>query len=257
MRNICFIHIPKCGGTSIRASMNKDWLGALKRNQINLDHPASAIAAEKLNLDILSYREYLLNYFLASDTNKYVMGHFKCTKETRSRYQDTWQFITLIRDPVKRWYSHYYFDRYREKNLKYKKTDLELATYLDSVEGHQNARLYTRHFSEFVNGRDEISMEHAETAIENILGFDVYGILENLDAFNDSYHKSTGVKLKIPYKNKNPKKGYRKAEISEELVQRIEELWKEDKRIYSAVKSAIEHPEQQQTSKNQVKALKT
>lgn len=256
MRNICFIHIPKCGGTSIRASMNKDWLGVLKRNQVNLDHPASAIAAEKMERDILSYREDLLNYFLASDTNQYVMGHFKCTKDTRLRYQHNWQFITLIRDPVKRWYSHYYFDRFREKNLKYKKTDLELATYLDSVEGQQNARLYTRHFSGFVNGRDEITMEHAETAIDNILGFDVFGILENLSAFNDSYHQSTGVKLKIPYKNKNPKKGYKKQEISQELVDRVEDLCKYDKRIYAGIKAAIDQPGKPNPTRQQ-ETLKT
>ena len=219
--------------------MNNKWLEVFQRNRVNLNHPASSEAAIRLGKDVLSYREELLNYFLAIDKNKLVMGHFKCTRATREHYQNSWHFVTLIREPINRWYSHYYFDRFREKNLHYKKTDLDLATYLSSEEGLQNARLYTRHFSGFVNNRDEINWAYAEEAADNVLNFNVYGVLDDLDTFSKKYESVIGTKLKIPYKNKNPKKNYRKENISEELRRRVEDFCKYDKFIYDKVKESI------------------
>jgi len=78
---------------------------------------------------------------------------------------------------VKRWFSHYNFYRYRNKNVLYNKTDLGVEDYLNSTEGLQNARMYTRHFFSYSIG-DEILKEHVTEAAKNILQFDVYGILE-------------------------------------------------------------------------------
>lgn len=115
------------------------------------------------------------------------------------------EFITLIRNPVKRWLSHYYFDRHRDTNVNYNKTDLGIHDYLKSKEGLKNARLYLRHFSNYIYG-DQITSEHVESAVHNILKFDVYGILERMDWFIEDYKSLTGIRLKQLVRNTNPKK---------------------------------------------------
>lgn len=238
MKNICFVHIPKCGGTSIRSGMKRSWLNLVINRKTSLDHPASALAAESYGKDILTYREELLRYFLFGNSSKYVFGHFKCTDETRRLFQENWYFITLLRDPVKRWLSHYYFDRYRTRNVHYNTSDLPIDRYLASKEGLQNARIYARHFSNYKIG-EEITSQHVSDAVENILGFDVYGILENLESFAKNYKSKTGVSLKIKNKNKNPKKNYVRESISNELQQRVVELCQYDLQIYNQIKSRL------------------
>lgn len=233
--------MPKCGGTSIRSSMKKNWINILKTGKISLDHVATATAAQKLGKDILSYREEILPYFLSNTNNdRYILGHFRCTSRTRELFQDQWNFVTFIRDPLKRWYSHYYFDRYREKNLDYKKTDKELEEYLESAEGLQNARLYLRHFTDYVIG-DDISEELIDSAVTNILNFDVYGILEKMDWFVQDYESKIGIKLNVPVRNTNPKSNYNKKPFSDENKLRVKELCQYDIQIYDRVKIALEN----------------
>jgi len=236
MEKICFIHIPKCGGTSIRSSIKKNWLRNLINQGISLDSPASTKAARALGKDVLSYREGLLMYLLMSKNN-YVFGHFKCTESTRKLFGDKWKFITLIRDPVKRWFSHYHFDRYRDEK-KMMKTEMSMLEYLNTREGQQNSVMYVRHFSSCYDANN-ITSEHVDEAIRNILEFDVYGILERNDLFVKHYREKTNINLRIPYKNKNPKKNYTEQRIPQEIIDRVSEMCSYDMTIYQNVKSAV------------------
>lgn len=240
MKNICFIHIPKCGGTSIRSSMKKNWLNLILNRKVSLDHIASSKAAESMGQDVLVFREELLRFYLFGDKSRYVFGHFRCTGQTRELFQDQWNFITLIRDPVKRWLSHYYFDRYRQENIDYNKHDLDLEDYINSDEGVRNARMYARHFSSYIYGQD-IGEHHVAEAINNILKFDVYGVLEHLDLFAKEYGKKVGKKLKIQVTNKNPKQDYKKRPIPDELMNKVLELCKYDISIYQKIRSSIQN----------------
>ncbi len=237
-KNICFIHIPKCGGTSIRSSMKKSWLNLALNRKVSLNHIASSKAADSLGKEVLAYREELLRYYLYDTKAKYVFGHFKCTSQTRNLFQDDWTFVTLIRDPVKRWLSHYFFDKFREKNIDYNKTSLDLEEYLHSEEGKRNANMFLRHFSSYQPGM-KVQDDFVEEAIDNIRNFDVFGVLEDMTSFAKSYRVSTGVSLNIGKSNKNPKKGYDQDAIPSALMQQIEEYNQHDTIIYQQIKNSL------------------
>ena len=236
--NICFIHIPKCGGTSIRSSMKKSWINQLLNRKVSLNHIASSKAADSLGKDVLAFREDLLRYYLFDTKAKFVFGHFRCTADTRDLFQNQWTFVTLIRDPVKRWLSHYFFDKFRQKNIDYNKTNLELEEYLHSQEGLRNAHMYLRHYTSYQPG-DPANDNLVQEAVENIRNFDVFGVLEDMPSFASTYRQHTGTSLKIITSNKNPKKGYDKDKISASLMQKIEEINQYDIKIYQQVKDIL------------------
>ena len=237
---ICFIHIPKCGGTSIRSSMKKNWLNLLVNQKISLNHIASTKAADSLGKEVLAFREDLLRFYLFDNKAKYVFGHFRCTSETRNIFQEQWTFVTLIRDPVKRWLSHYFFDKFREKNVDYNKTNLALEEYLHSEEGKRNAQMFLRHYTSFQPG-SEVTGDIVKEAVDNILKFDVFGVLEDMSGFAKRYQAATGVSLKIRKSNKNPKKDYQKREIPPSLMQQIEAYNQHDIEIYNQVKDILKN----------------
>ncbi len=225
------IHIPKCGGTSIKSSMKKSWVNQVLNQKISLNHIASSKAAALLERDVLAFREDLLRYYLYDTKAKYIFGHFRCTAPTRNLFQSLWTFVTLIRDTVKRWLSHYFFDKFKQKNIDYNKTNLELEAYLNSDEGLCNATMYLRHFTSYQPG-DTPNDNLVAEAIDNIQKFDVYGILEDMPSFTKANQHCTGTNLKIIKSNKNPKRGYGKDNIPASLVQEIEEINQYHKKIY-------------------------
>jgi hypothetical protein len=206
--------------------------------KLSLNHIASSKAAESLGKDVLAFREELLRFYLFDPGYKYVFGHFRCTSTTREIFQENWSFVTLIRDPVKRWLSHYYFDKFRTSNVSYNKTNLDLEQYLNSAEGLQNANMYLRHFTGFVPG-DPLRENLVVEAVENIQSFDAFGILEEMQLFARSYKALTGYTLKIRTSNKNPKRGYDNNNISTELMDRIKAINQYDIRIYERIKTSL------------------
>jgi hypothetical protein len=218
--------------------MKKNWFHQVMNQKVSLNHIASSKAADSLDRDVLAFREDLLRYYLFDTKAKYVFGHFRCTASTRNLFQNQWTFVTLIRDPVKRWLSHYFFDKFRQKNIDYNRTNLDLEEYLYSDEGLRNARMYLRHFTSYQPGatlHDDLVTE----AINNIQKFDAYGILEDMPSFANAYHSCTGTTLKIVKSNKNPKRGYDKDKIPASLMQKIEEINQHDMKIYQQIANLV------------------
>lgn len=241
-KKICYIHVAKCGGTSLIDAIKKQYrlrdrlFG--KKLFINLNAAASLRGSEIFNENLFAYREKLFIYFLSIRANKFISGHFPFSDLAMRHYGDEWSFITILRHPVDRWFSHYFFNRYKKED--HFKTDLSLNAYLDTDDGRSLGSLYYRIFYGKRNDPDTDSEETYLKVIENINQMTCIGLVEHMDRFCRDFNQCFGVQLKVEMKNKNPLSHKDRSElITDSIRKKVEKICEPDLKIYEYVLKKI------------------
>ena len=226
-KRICFMHIPKCAGSSIQRAIRNPltpW------NYFRYDSTGSVEKAKESGMNLHAFREQDIRHALDKNRYKYITGHFRCSSRLLSDYSTEWSFITLLRNPVDRWLSHYHYNRYKEKS--HFKTEDDLETYLETSGGIAAGSMFVRFLSSAENTRSSEAIEDAKQALER---FDLVGRLEDLNAFASSYHELFNRPLRIKRYNENPFSFKSKGELSAETLRKIEEICSPDLEVYRSV----------------------
>ena len=245
-KKIFFLHIPKCGGTSITQALSSCYarkglfLPSLQRvdNASFLNSQASLKGSELCGLDSGKYREYLLLYFMSIKNVKFITGHYNFSEIAFREFGKEWTFITMLRHPVSRWFSHYFFNRYKKSD--HFKINDDLASFVDSGPGQRMGHFYVYNLT----GEGQfgsVSTKTVAQAIECLEKFSVVGCLEYLDVFLKQFEELHHIKLTINSKNKNPlDKSKQKKQISEEIMKKVEKICQPDMEIYNFALSRLE-----------------
>lgn len=244
-KKICYIHVAKCGGTSIIDAIKKQYRLRdrllRKRNFINLNASASLRGSEIFNENLWAYRGKLSIYFLSIRSNKFVSGHFPFSDLAMSHYRDEWNFITILRHPVDRWFSHYFFNRYKKED--HFQTNLFLEEYVDSDDGKSLGSLYHKIFYGKCDDEKINSHESYLKVIGNINELACVGVVEHMDIFCRDFNKIFGAKLDvkdIKRKNKNPLPIKNQSEmITDSILEKVENICRPDLKIYNYVLEKI------------------
>lgn len=242
--NIVFVHVPKCGGNSISSAIHnryKTFSPRSSRGLVNINAAASLKSAKSFYgseplendyCDVLRCRELLLGYFLNLDDTRFVSGHICFSKLYYEEFKYKYVFITVLRDPVKRWISAFFYNKYRDEG-DWKIKD-EIYEYLKTKRARANGYEFVKKFfGEIGSNKDYTTEEAIETAKGNLEKFEIVGRLEDIAGFKRKFKDRFGVELRIGKKNTSPKSSdFIRSAITEEIEERILELCKPDLAIY-------------------------
>ncbi|MGQ4646883.1 hypothetical protein [Lyngbya aestuarii] len=239
-QKIFFLHISKCGGTSISEAI-KDSFGLTKCQQATNFFILNTSAARKcsylLGDDLHDYGRKLLAYSMSNSQCRYIHGHFTYSKKISQEFSQDWNFITILRHPVSQWLSQYFYDTRENSEVR---IESDLKSFLESERAIIQGNNYVWKLTDF-QPNEASSDEAIEQAKENLEKFSLVGILENLDSFVKDYHTTFGAKLVIKHRNQSPvSKSKRQEQITDKIHKKIEELCQPNMRVYKAALERIQ-----------------
>lgn len=229
-----FIHIPKTGGTTIVDTLSRQILfNKFQRlTPTRFTHPR----------DFLDSVENLLEKVISDSKADVVGGHFGFA--AHPKLSDPSEYFTVLRDPIERVISEYYF--IKNKGMYYQQLieseNLGLEEYIHHPETFYLNNLQTRLISgvRYESG-EEVTKEMYDLALENLKKFEVFGITENMGSTLALFYLVLGWK-RIPYYLKSNINSQRpkRENISQQEIDSIRERDKYDVMLYHEAKSIFD-----------------
>lgn len=240
-RKIAFIHVPKCGGTSLDRAIEAAMAPPLPRPLplvSRLDDQAAERARRLRGASYVEARADALLYELGREGIRYVSGHHPLSDLAYREFHSEWDFLTLLRDPVERWLSHYFHNRAEKRG--YFRIDEDLDDFLESPRARGLGANFVRMLApDAAWPGDAPSAEAVDAAVSNLGRFAIAGVLERLDHFVDQFRRRYGARLFVGRLNTNPFRQEGEREVSAAQRERVAELCTPNLVVYRAALERI------------------
>ncbi|MEW8400368.1 MAG: sulfotransferase family 2 domain-containing protein [Candidatus Thiodiazotropha sp.] len=239
-QRVVFHHVPKCGGTSVGRALRRRYL--LSQGTVTPESSFRAFEAfsgrddrEQMLVDVLDLREQMLLYLLYEDV-RCVSLHVRFSEPAHNMFREKYKFITILREPVSRFVSHYFWSH--GKQHAHARIDEPIEEFIETERAKKLGATYAEFFCGLPKDVDFTSDDAIEAAISNLKKFDVVGRLNDLPAFADNIKRQLGVNLRIGHENRSRRSSTEvKSAISPEIKQKIEELCRPDIKIWETIRA--------------------
>ena len=202
---VVFHHVPKCGGTSVGRALRQRYL--LSQATVTPEASFRAFEAftgrsdrEQMLVDVLDLREQMLLYLMFEEV-RCVSLHVRFSIKAYELFSSQYKFITILRDPVERFISHYYWSY--GKPGAHARIEDDLPAFLETDRARRMGAMYVEFFCGLPKDADIRSDKAIAAAIANLERFDVVGRLDDLPRFQGDLKTALGVGVRIGHQNKS------------------------------------------------------
>jgi len=236
--HVVFHHVPKCGGTSVARALRLKYL----LSQVTIKTEASYRAweafsgegdSEQMMQDVLDLREQMLLYWMFEDT-RCVSAHVRFSPKAHDLFRQKYKFITILRDPVDRFISSYFWHTWHTHE--HDAIHLGFEEFLETGRARRMGARYVEYYCGLDKNTDMTSESAIQAACSNLSRFDAVGRLDDLDDFEQQIKQVLGVRIKIGHENKmRQPKDEKKKIVTPELREKVKTLCLPDMKIWEHV----------------------
>ncbi len=237
-QNCLFLHLPKCGGTSLSEAlyasvpMHKH-IGVI--DAVSSRRAASLIEHDKDCLHqthedmkgaaaTFDLREKMMIAYMCAD-KRLIHGHVLWSDKAWKYFRDEYKVVTVMRDPVKRAISNF------RMNVANEQIENDIDAWLDDVQGLNHASVNLRYLSGEANITKKNKAACLKRAHKNLDKIALIGFLSEMDVFLDRFKEQFGARPKVH--RYNSAKG-EELNFTKSQMQRLEELCAPDIELYEA-----------------------
>lgn len=236
--NCLFLHLPKCGGTSLSEAL---YATVPMQKQIGVIDAVSSRRAASLithNKDCLiqthedmegaeatfDLREKIMIAYMCAG-KRLIHGHVLFSEQAYEIFKDDYKIVTVMRDPIKRALSNF------RMNVTNGNIENDAESWLNGIQGRNHASVYVRYFSGEATITDKNKSKLLKKAHENLKKIALIGFLDEMDIFLDRFKERFDSRPKIHHYN--TAKG-EEITLSKDQMKRLEELCAPDIELYQA-----------------------
>ena len=241
---IVFLHMPKCGGTSLSEALYATVPLSERIGVIDAISTRRAAAILRFGRDdpqlchedldeghrTFALREGLMLQHMAWDTAM-IHGHLLWSERADAHFGETYDYVTLLRDPVARTLSNYRMARRTGA------TEEEFGPWLEGPMARRQARVFLRYLS----GSNDIAEDEVADALARararLARFAVIGFLDRLPSFERAFAARYGVRPSPARLNSAPDRDGGPAPTDAQVA-RLRELCAPDMDLWEAARAA-------------------